>query len=41
MIQYDRTRVMINLDNILFNVNELKKKVKDNTKTMFIIKADA
>lgn len=40
MIQYDRTKVVINLDNIRYNVNELKKKVDRSSKVMFVIKAD-
>lgn len=40
MIQYDRTKVVINLDNIRYNVSELKKKVDPASKVMFVIKAD-
>lgn len=40
MMQYARTKAVIYLNNILFNVNELKKKIADGTKVMFIIKAD-
>ncbi len=40
MVQFDRTKVVINLDNIRYNVNELKKKVDPASKIMFVIKAD-
>lgn len=40
MIQYDRTRVEINLENIRYNVNELKRKINPLSKVMFVIKAD-
>lgn len=40
MIQYDRTKVVINLDNIRYNVSELKKKIDPASKVMFVIKAD-
>lgn len=40
MIQYERTKVTINLDNIYDNVCEMKKCITGNAKSMFIIKAD-
>ncbi|MCI8308048.1 MAG: alanine racemase [Lachnospiraceae bacterium] len=40
MIQYDRTKLVINLDNIRYNVSELKKKVDPASRLMFVIKAD-
>jgi len=40
LIQYERTKVTINLDNIYDNVCEMKKCITGNAKSMFIIKAD-
>lgn len=40
MVGYNRTFAEINLNNILWNINELKKCISPSVKVMFIIKAD-
>lgn len=40
MVGYDRTYAVISLENILYNVNELKKRIDSSVKVMFVIKAD-
>lgn len=40
MVGYDRTYAVISLENILYNVNELKKRIDPSVKVMFVIKAD-
>ncbi len=40
MIEYDRVKAIINLNNIRHNIMELKKHVQKDVKTMLIVKAD-
>ena len=41
MKEYDRTYVRIDLEAIRHNIKEARKKVKEGTKVMAIVKADA